>query len=764
MPTAFDPLSLRTLRANDDEDDNAQGADSVSALGFEAEDSSDDEQTSAPSKKSASSHAAASSAKRKAKDLNPGFSFTLADSLPVNPNGAAWDFASSRQALAARASQKASAKTSIDDKIRRTMDGLAGDIAATAASLRTADEAEDDINDDEAQAGAAEDDDDEDQDDDRDKDNKPSARNGPEADDDDDDNEEAEHIDLDVDDQEDIVRDKRNAAFFAEDEAALTARAPETTESFHSLQISRPVLRSIAALGYVRPTSIQARAIPLAMQGRDICGSAVTGSGKTAAFVIPIVERLLFKPKNQATTRVLILVPTRELGVQCQSVATSLSQFTDISICLCVGGLSTKLQEAELQKRPDIVIATPGRLIDHIHNSRSFSLDTVEILVIDEADRILEDGFAAELDEIIKHTPKTRQTMLFSATMTDNVDDLIKLSLTRPVRLFVDRSTTITNKLIQEFIRVRDHREETRPAILAALCARTYTAETIIFFRSKAAAHHMKIVFGFLGLKAAELHGNLTQLQRLEAIDNFTQKKVDYLLATDLASRGLDIPGVKTVINYDMPKTYNIYVHRVGRTARGERGGRAVSLVGEADRQILKLAIKNTKDAVKHRIVPGDVIQKYQSAIGQFSDAIKQIYAQEKEEKELGTAEMEVTRAQNLLDHRDEIISRPARTWFQSEKERANSKEEVAKSSTAKGAKPSDSAAGNKRAHGTSDGLSRKKRRMREAKEHDRKEQANQMRAARSAKASKKPQRIKQMRDAKPTGKSRKPKGNRNRK
>jgi ATP-dependent RNA helicase DDX27 len=153
------------------------------------------------------------------------------------------------------------------------------------------------------------------------------------------------------------------------------------------MRLSRPILKGISDMGFVKPTAIQARGIPIALQGLDICGAATTGSGKTAAFVIPVLERLIHRPKHIPTIRVLILVPTRELGVQCHSVATNLAKFTDIQMCLAVGGLSTKIQEVELKKRPDVVIATPGRLIDHIHNSPSFTLDSIEILIIDEADR-----------------------------------------------------------------------------------------------------------------------------------------------------------------------------------------------------------------------------------------------------------------------------------------------------------------------------------------------------------------------------------------
>ena len=220
---------------------------------------------------------------------------------------------------------------------------------------------------------------------------------------------------------EDTIKEKTVAKPTINMDYFEAAPQQEITDAFTSLCLSRPILKAIAKMGFVKPTSIQAQSIPLALQGKDICGSAVTGSGKTAAFMIPVLERLLFRPKSMAATRVLILVPTRELGSQCHAVATQLAEFTSIQTCLCVGGLSNKIQEAELRKKPDIVIATPGRLIDHIHNSKSFSLDAIEILIMDEADRMLEDGFAAELDEIIKNTPKKRQTMLFSATMTDNV-------------------------------------------------------------------------------------------------------------------------------------------------------------------------------------------------------------------------------------------------------------------------------------------------------------------------------------------------------
>jgi ATP-dependent RNA helicase DDX27 len=256
-----------------------------------------------------------------------------------------------------------------------------------------------------------------------------------------------------------------------------------------------------------------------------------------------------------------------------------------------IGGLSLKSQEVALRARPDIVIATPGRLIDHIRNSPSFNLDAVDILVLDEADRMLSDGFADELAEIIKSCPQSRQTMLFSATMTDSVDELVKMSLNKPVRLFVDPKRTTASGLVQEFVRVKAGKENERSAHLAALCKRTFKTKVIVFLRSKKLAHQMRIVFGLLGMKCEELHGDLTQeqvrydcshyqrranhsLQRLKALHSFREGTVDYLMATDLASRGLDIKGVETVINYDMPTQLAQYLHRVGRTARAGKRGR----------------------------------------------------------------------------------------------------------------------------------------------------------------------------------------------
>lgn len=333
--------------------------------------------------------------------------------------------------------------------------------------------------------------------------------------------------DSDLDSDEDTAVEKARKDVFFAAESSLPASAkngevdPSLPTSFSQMSLSRPLLRALTAVGLNTPTPIQAKAVPLALLGRDILGSAVTGSGKTAAFLIPILERLNYREKNKAAVRVLVICPTRELAVQCYQVGTQLVEKGGMNIKLCeiVGGMSLAKQAQELRSLPDILIATPGRLIDHLNNTPSFTLSALDILVLDEADRMLEVGFEDELNEIIRQCPRKRQTMLFSATMTDKVDELVKLSLDRPVRIFVDPKRATAKTLIQEFVKVRERQsggrgeDRTRAACLLALCKRTVKDNCIIFFRSKALAHQMRIVFGLSGMKAAELHGNLTQEQ-----------------------------------------------------------------------------------------------------------------------------------------------------------------------------------------------------------------------------------------------------------
>ena len=334
---------------------------------------------------------------------------------------------------------------------------------------------------------------------------------------------------------------------FFEADPFLNGKDEEIT-SFAGLHLSRPLLRAIADLGYKAPTPIQVRpgptgvcltcstshtcrpyqrrVIPLCLAGRDVCGSAVTGSGKTAAFLLPALERLLFRPKHIPATRVLIVTPTRELATQILSMTKKLAKYTDIRAALAVGGHSLKVQEADLRARPEIVVCTPGRIIDLLRNSRSVHVDDVDILIMDEADRLLEMGFKDEVEEIIRHCPAGRQTVLLSATMVSQVKELIALSLNKPVRVSADPLYDVAQRLSQEFVRIRENRDGDREAILVALVTRSFRKEVIVFCPTKKLAHRLTLVLGLAGVECGELHGDLTQQQRLDALNAFRAKQV----------------------------------------------------------------------------------------------------------------------------------------------------------------------------------------------------------------------------------------------
>lgn len=480
------------------------------------------------------------------------------------------------------------------------------------------------------------------------------------------------------------------------------ARQQHTFGTMPNCKISRPIMLGLNSLGLEQPTRIQTECIPVAMAGLDIVASSQTGSGKTVAFWVGILERLQHRNRKQANTRVVVLTPTRELAVQVHSVGVALARYTDISFCLCVGGLSLKAQEQELKRRPDVVVSTPGRLIDHVRNTPCFTMDSVEILVLDEADRMLEEGFHDELEEIIQSAPHSRQTLLFSATVTESISKLSRLSMNKPVRIKVDDMTKVAEGLTQEFVRVRGDQpgesiernsrsgERNREALLVTLCATTFARKgrTIIFFRSKAQAHRMKVVFSLYerGLERSdELHGDLTQEMRLQSLKRFRDGESAFLMATDLASRGLDIKGIETVINYEMPRSIEIYMHRVGRTARAGARGRAITLVGETDRKLVKLAVKHASAAskkkgtkrneVEQRVVGPSETKETSAKLKALEREVRGVFEAEREEKELRRTEMELQKGENLLLHEEEIKSRPARSWFQSGADKAAAKQ-----------------------------------------------------------------------------------------
>eukprot|EP00804_Cyclotella_cryptica_P001898 CCRYP_007344-RC/>CCRYP_007344-RC protein AED:0.13 eAED:0.13 QI:555/1/0.8/1/0.75/0.8/5/0/804 len=535
--------------------------------------------------------------------------------------------------------------------------------------------------------------------------------------------EESSDDDQQESDEEDQVERAKAAAFFS---SHTTDQTSEEIDSFSQLGLSRPLLRGVASMGFVTPTPIQASVLPVAMAGRDVCASAVTGSGKTAAFLLPVMERILqrgggrttmgLNAKKKATalaaTRCLVLTPTRELAAQCVSMMTAMAKFTDLRGALIVGGAKNVMSQAsELRTRPDIVVATPGRLLDHITNSQGVDLDDLEFLVLDEADRLLDLGFQDEVHEIVKSCPTERQTMLFSATMNTKVDDLIKLSLTRPVRIRAtdkkksldvtpsNAGVEIAPRLEQEFVRIRPGNEGVnREGMLLALLTRTFKSRVIVFFDTKSAAHRLMIVCGLCGIKCAELHGNLTQVQRLEALEAFREGSVDVLLATDLAARGLDIPGVEAVINFEMPSQVDTYVHRIGRTARAGRGGKSCTLIGEGRRYLMKEVIKDAEEksriaasssgktavdnspsgVIRSRTIPPPVIAHFVAKIKSLETHVKEVLDAEAVARMDRIAEMEAMRAKNIIEHNEEIKKRPQKEWFASTKQRMSAKEAAA--------------------------------------------------------------------------------------
>ena len=488
---------------------------------------------------------------------------------------------------------------------------------------------------------------------------------------------------------EDRVRVKKEEDFFDE-EIKVEDTLFSSYTTFEAFGLSKVLLKALKKLEFVTPTPIQQAVIPVAMMGRDVCGGAETGSGKTAAFLLPILERLLrLTKRNVRRTRVLVLLPTRELALQCSEVLTKLTQCCapgQITHGLAVGGMPLREQASQIRHSPDIVIATPGRLLDHLLNTPGFDLLGVEILVLDEADRMLEEGFKDELEEILRQLPDTehRQSILLSASMTSDVDELARLSLKKPVRLQVDSAEAIARGLEQHFVRVRQETPEERISLLLALAHRHTCTESkckaIVFLPTKEAVHRTRVLLGLLGLNALELHGGMSQPERITALESFKKHHNAFMVATDVAARGLDIPGVNLVLCYSMPANYRQYLHRVGRTARAGTKGLSITLCGEADRKQLKVVMKNSKTPIKQRSLPLEVMEQYRKMLaGELGSKAKEIIEREKEEKELKRVEDEMRRTSNMIEHAEEIKARPPRTWFQTRKEKrmAKKKERV---------------------------------------------------------------------------------------
>jgi ATP-dependent RNA helicase RhlE len=351
--------------------------------------------------------------------------------------------------------------------------------------------------------------------------------------------------------------------------------------SFHTLGLSEPLLRDLTAAGLVVPTPIQAQAIPPALEGRDVIGCAQTGTGKTAAFVIPMIERIAALPKGPP--QALILAPTRELALQISGAIEKFGRSHSISATVIVGGSDMQAQIRGLRQRPDVLVATPGRLLDHMWNG-TVNLAPMKILVLDEADRMLDMGFAPQINQILDALPIERQTLLFSATIQTDVTHLVQTSLRGAVRVMITPAST-TAEGVTQTVHHTSSQEKTK--LLVSLLA-TERGTVLIFARTKSRVDRLGQALEQAGHRVAVIHGDRSLPQRLRALDGFKRGQVRILVATDIAARGIDVANIGHVVNYDMPNCPEDYIHRIGRTARMKMTGRATSFVTFEDRDQLR--------------------------------------------------------------------------------------------------------------------------------------------------------------------------------
>ena len=366
---------------------------------------------------------------------------------------------------------------------------------------------------------------------------------------------------------------------------------------FSTLGLSPATLRAVSAAGFSTPTPIQARAIPPALNGSDVIGCAATGTGKTAAYLLPMLERLAGKPG----TRGLVLAPTRELAVQIARAVELLSEESRRKAAVVIGGVSPEGQRQQLRERRSLIIATPGRLVDHLQ-AGSARLDEIEILVLDEADRMLDMGFAPQLRRILARLPTQRQTLLFSATMAGEVAEFARRHLRSPVRVEVARSGTTAARASQLAYRIG---QAEKNALLAALL-RSSDDSTLVFVRTRRRADKVARELERAGHAVDRLHSDRSQAQRQRALEAFRNGRVRVLVATDIAARGIDVAEIGHVVNYDLPHVPEDYVHRIGRTARAAASGRASSFVAREDAPLLQAIERLTRARIPEGAVPRD--------------------------------------------------------------------------------------------------------------------------------------------------------------
>jgi len=361
------------------------------------------------------------------------------------------------------------------------------------------------------------------------------------------------------------------------------------TASFASLNLAPEILRTLTEAGYTIPTPIQAQAIPLVLEGQDLMAGAQTGTGKTAAFALPMLQKLLPHASTNPSparhpVRALILVPTRELAIQVEASVKAYAKYTKLRSLVVFGGVDIKTQTPHLKTGVEILVATPGRLLDHIEQ-KTVQLNQVQMLVLDEADRMLDMGFMPDLKRILALLPRIRQSLMFSATFSDEIKKLSEDFLIYPTLLEVARSNATAENVTQKAYMVE---QVDKHALLVQLLRGSDATQAIVFTKTKLTASRLSRQLQRDGLAADAIHGDKSQLERIQALDAFKSGKISTLVATDVAARGLDIDQLPMVINYEIPHAPEDYVHRIGRTGRAGASGTAISLVAPEEERYLK--------------------------------------------------------------------------------------------------------------------------------------------------------------------------------
>src|SRR3954469_17079598 len=385
------------------------------------------------------------------------------------------------------------------------------------------------------------------------------------------------------------------------DDLRMTDHPP--ADSFTALGLQRELAAAVAALGYEEPTPVQRETIPLLLKGRDLLGQAATGTGKTAAFALPMLQRIGEGRARPRQTCGLILVPTRELAMQVAEAIHKYAKGVGLTVLPLYGGAPMHTQIRALERGAHVVVATPGRALDHMRR-KTLQLDALSVLVLDEADEMLDMGFADDIDAILQETPDPRQTALFSATMPARILAIAGRHLKDPARVTIAREKTAAGKMPRvrqvAYIVSRAH----KPATLARIIDMEDPAATLVFCRTRLEVESLVETFNAHGHRSEALHGGMEQRQRDRVMGLFRSKKADLLIATDVAARGLDIEHLSHVVNYDVPASPEAYLHRIGRTGRAGRGGTAITLAEPREHRLLRAIESLTRAKIEIATVP----------------------------------------------------------------------------------------------------------------------------------------------------------------